>query len=152
MNISISISWFFLFQVGLSCVWLYITCIIMPYVYIYIYSPIYIYIYHIHRSLAAQYYINEIIRPHVKPHIDHHTLADGTAFMQGGATPHTARISQEVLTGAAIDALVWPAKNPDINIIKNVGSVMLRRIKCVNPLPKCRWTSCSMHGEWQNIT
>ena len=49
---------------------------------------------------------------------------------------HTARISQEVLIGAAFDVPVWPAKNPDINIIKNVWSVMLRRIYGVNPLSK----------------
>ena len=67
--------------------------------------------------------------------------------MQGGATPHTTRIIQEVFTGAAIDAFVWPAKNPDINIIKNVWSVMLRRIKCVNPLPKMQ-LSVMQHARW----
>ena len=48
-----------------------------------------------------------------------------TAFMQGGAAPHT-RIRQEVLTSAATAILLWPARNPDISIIKNVWSVMLR--------------------------
>ena len=84
----------------------------------------------------AQNYTDKIIRPHVKPHIDNRALADGAAFMQGGPTPHTARLSQEVLIGAAIDVLVWSAKNPDINIIKKVWSVMLKRINGVNPLPK----------------
>ena len=56
--------------------------------------------------------------------------------MQAGATPHTARMSQEVLTGVAIDVLVWSVNNPDINIIKNVWSVMLSRINGVDPLPK----------------
>ena len=60
----------------------------------------------------------------------------GLPLCKGGATPHTARINQEVLTGVAIDVLVWPAKNSDINIIKNVWSVMLRRINGVDPLPK----------------
>ena len=166
------------------------------------YFPKYV-AYHIHRSLAAQNYTDDILRPHVKPHIDNHALADETAFMQGGATPHTARIRQEVLTGAAIDVLVWPAEKPhysdvimgamasqitslttvysshlfrrrskktsklsdtglcegnslvpaqmasnaenfsnlkssswDISIIKNLWSVLSRRINGVNPLPK----------------
>ena len=92
--------------------------------------------YHIHRGLTAQNYSDEIVRLPVKPHIDYQALADGTALMQGGATSHTANISQEVLIDAAIGVLVWPAKNPVINTIKNVWSVMLRRISGMNPLPK----------------
>ena len=92
--------------------------------------------YHIHRGLTAQNCSDEIVRPPVKPHIDYQALADGTAFMQGGTTPHTANISQEVRADAAIRVLVWPAKNPDINIIKNVWSVMLRRINGMKPLPQ----------------
>ena len=56
--------------------------------------------------------------------------------MQGGVPSHTARISQEVLTGAAIDVVVRPAKDPDINIIKNVWSFMLKCINDGTPLPK----------------
>ena len=56
--------------------------------------------------------------------------------MHGGATPNTARISQEVLTGAAFDVLMWPAKTPAINIFTYEWSVMLRRVDGVNPLPK----------------
>ena len=93
-------------------------------------------VFHIHGGLTAQNNIDEIRRPHVKPLIDNHALADETAFMQGGATPHTARISQEVLTYAAIDVLVWSVKNPNINIIKNVWSVILSVINGVDPLLK----------------
>ena len=60
---------------------------------------------HIHRGLTAQKYTDDILMPHVKPHIDNHALVDQTAFMHGGATPHTARISQEVFTGVAIDVI-----------------------------------------------
>ena len=52
-----------------------------------------------------QNYTDEILRLHVKSHIGYHVLADGTAFMQEVATPHTTRISQEVLISAAIDVL-----------------------------------------------
>ena len=54
----------------------------------------------IHEYLTAQKYIDEIVKPRVKPHADNHALADSTVFMRGGAKPHTARISQDVLASA----------------------------------------------------
>ena len=51
----------------------------------------------IHEGLNAQKYIGEMVRPQVKPHVDNPALGDSTAFMRGGAKPHTARISQDVL-------------------------------------------------------
>ena len=59
-----------------------------------------------------------------------------------------ARISQEALTGAALDVLEWPAKNPDINIIKNVWSVLLRRIYGMNPLSKIQ-LSVLQRARWK---
>ena len=52
----------------------------------------------IYGGLTGEKYIDEIIRRHVEPHIDSHTLTDRYIFMWGVARPHTARISQELLT------------------------------------------------------
>ena len=61
--------------------------------------------------------------------------------MQDGAT---AMVSQKVLNKSAIDVLLWPAKSPDINVIKNVWSVMSRRINGMNPLPR---NATELHAE-----
>ena len=84
----------------------------------------------IHECLTAQKYIDEIIRPHVKPTM---ALADSIVFMQGGAKPHTARISQDVLTRAT--NLLLSAKNPDVSIIANLWLIMYRNIIGMNLLP-----------------
>ena len=54
-------------------------------------------------------------------------------FMQDGVTPHGSRIRHGCLTSVTIDVL-WPAKSPDINTIKNVlSTVMSRRINVMTP-------------------
>ena len=69
----------------------------------------------IHEYLTAQKYIDEIVRPHVKPHVDNHAVEDSTVFMRGGAKPRTARIRQGVLARAT--NLLLSTKNADICII-----------------------------------
>ena len=46
----------------------------------------------INQDVTAQKYIDEIVRPHVDPHIDNNALTDSTVLMQGGAKPQTTRI------------------------------------------------------------
>ena len=86
-----------------------------------------------HEGLIAHKYTDEMVRPHVKPHVNNHALADSTVFMRGGAKPHTARKSQDVLASAT--NLLLSAKNPDISIIANLWSIMSRNINGMNPLP-----------------
>ena len=92
--------------------------------------------YHIHRGPTAEKYTVEILRPNVKQHIAYYALADWAALVQDGATPQTAMIRQKAFNNAAIDVLLWPGKSPYINIIKNIWSVISRRINGMNPL---RW-------------
>ena len=66
----------------------------------------------------------------------YYALADGAVFRQEGATPQAARIRQKVLNSAAIDVPLWPTKCPYINIIKNVWSVILRRINGMDQFPR----------------
>ena len=37
-----------------------------------------------HEGLLAQKDIDEIVRPHVEPHVDNHALADSTVLIRGG--------------------------------------------------------------------
>ena len=87
--------------------------------------------FHDNDGLTAQKYIDEIVRPHVKPHVDKHALADNTVFMRGGTKPHMARLSQDVLASAT--NFLLSAKNPDISIIANLWSIMSRNTIGMNP-------------------
>ena len=80
----------FRFQVGLSCIRLYRSCIIIG-------IPLNAR-HHIHRGLIAHIYTDIILRRHGKPHNDCHALTDKAIFLQVGATPHAARKSQRCLT------------------------------------------------------
>ena len=66
----------------------------------------------IHEGLTAKKNIDEMGRPHAKPHVDNPALANSTVFVRGGAKPHT---SQDVLASATKHLL--SAKNPDICIV-----------------------------------
>ena len=105
------------------------------------------------RRLTAQKYTDHILGPHVEPHIDNHVLADRGVFMQDGASPHAARISEGFLASAAIDVLLWPTKGPDISIIENIWSYISRRINGINPVPRnTAELRAAVHNEWQSVT
>ena len=87
----------------------------------------------IHKGLTAQKCIDEMARPHVKPHVDNHALANSTVFMRGGAKPHAARTSRDVLASAT--NLLLSAKNPDICTIAHLRSIMSRNIIDMNLFP-----------------
>ena len=84
----------------------------------------------IHEGLTAQKCIGEIFRPHVKPRVDNHALADSTVLIRGGANPPTERISQNVLVNAT--NLLLSAKNPNIIITANLWWIVSRNIKCMS--------------------
>ena len=86
----------------------------------------------IHEGLIAQKYIDEIVKPHVEPHVDNHALADSTVLIRGGTKTSTTRMGQDVPANAT--GLLLSAKNPDISIIANLWSIVSRNINGMNLL------------------
>lgn len=68
--------------------------------------------------------------------------------MHDGATPHTARVSQDYLHQAAIDVMLWPSISPDLNIMENIWSFMSRHINVAEVLPRSCVGLCTTLG-WQ---
>ena len=98
----------FRFQVGLSCVWLYITCIIID-------IPLKKHVSYLQRPDCTELYWWNL-RLYVKPHIDYHACQMGLPSCRKGQHLVQQGKSQEFLTGMAIGDLLWPAKRVQISI------------------------------------
>ena len=107
----------------------------------------------IHIGLTASNRTDEILRPHVKPHINYHALADRTVFMQNEGTIHTAMISHEfhdqcdkwcppVASKGSRYQYGWQGMGGFIKPYQWYQTITATR----------SWSSCSVHNEWQNIT
>ena len=104
-------------------------------------------------NLNGRRYVDEILEPHVEPHMDNHALNDRPIFMQDGATPHTARISQGFLHDAAIDVMLWPSKSPDLNIIENLWSHISRSINALPERPRnAAQLRDAVHDKWRALS
>ncbi|GFV96608.1 transposable element Tcb2 transposase [Trichonephila clavipes] len=69
----------------------------------------------IHATLTAQWYVYDILQPHVLPLMQR---LPGANFQQDNARPLTARVSQDCLH--TVTALPWPARSPDLSPIKHI--------------------------------
>ncbi|GFV95444.1 transposable element Tcb1 transposase [Trichonephila clavipes] len=58
----------------------------------------------IHGTMTAQWYVHDILQPHVLPLIQR---LPGALFQQDNVRPHTARVSQVCLR--TVNLLPWPA-------------------------------------------
>ena len=73
--------------------------------------------------------------------------------MQDGATPHTARVSQDYLHQAAIDVMLWPSISPDLSIMENIWSFMSRHINAAEVLPRnAEQLRGAVHNAWQAVS
>ncbi|GFV89099.1 transposable element Tcb2 transposase [Trichonephila clavipes] len=66
-------------------------------------------------SLTAQWYVHDILKPHVLPLMQRLL---GAIFLQDNARPHTARVSQDCLR--KITTLPWLARSPDVSPIEHI--------------------------------
>ena len=96
-------------------------------------------------GLTAQKYTDHILGSHNKPHMDDHAFGRYSCLQ--------ARIGEGFLANAAIYVLLWPAKDPDINIIESIWSYISRRINGMNPLPRNNiGLRAVVNNEWQSVT
>ena len=126
----------FLFQVGQARMGLYRACISTA---ISLKCPV-----QYPQRPNCKNYTDEILRPRIKPPIDHHALADRAVFIHDGATLNVARISQKCLTNATTDVFLWLANIPDINVIENVWTIISRLNNNMNQLPQNAAELCRM--------
>uniref|UniRef100_A0A8C7PIK9 Transposase Tc1-like domain-containing protein n=1 Tax=Oncorhynchus mykiss TaxID=8022 RepID=A0A8C7PIK9_ONCMY len=77
-------------------------------------------------SLTAIRYRDEIVRPLVRPYAG--AVGPGFLLMQDNARPHVAGVCQQFLQEEGIDAMDWPARSPDLNLIEHIWDIMSRSI------------------------
>ncbi|GFY03320.1 transposable element Tcb2 transposase [Trichonephila clavipes] len=82
-------------------------------------------------TLTGQRYVDDILRPHVRPFLNG---LPGAIFQQDNAHPHTARVAQDFLRH--FQTLPWPARSPDLSPVEHVWDQLKRQ------MPSCR----SVHG------
>ncbi|GFX05739.1 transposable element Tcb1 transposase [Trichonephila clavipes] len=76
-------------------------------------------------TMIAQRYIHNFLQTQVWPLIQEFS---GAIFQQGGARPHTARLSQDCFCIAT--TLPWPARFPELSPMKHIwdGKLGISRV------------------------
>ncbi|GFX24218.1 DDE_3 domain-containing protein [Trichonephila clavipes] len=74
-------------------------------------------------TLTGQRYVDDILRPHVRPFVNG---LPGAIFQQDNARPHTARVAQGFLHH--FQTLPWPAHFPDLSPVENVWDQLKRQM------------------------
>ncbi|GFU00761.1 DDE_3 domain-containing protein [Trichonephila clavipes] len=72
-------------------------------------------------TLTGQHYVDDILRPHVRPFLNG---LPGAIFQQDNARPHTARVAQDFL--CHFQTLPWPTRSLDLCLVEHVGDQLKR--------------------------
>lgn len=83
-------------------------------------------------GVTAQVYINQVLQPHVVPHIQR---CPNTILQQDNARPHTARATRLFLQQQNIPVMRWPAMSPDLNPVEHFWDQLQRDINRLRPRP-----------------
>ncbi|GFS56782.1 DDE_3 domain-containing protein [Trichonephila clavipes] len=74
-------------------------------------------------TLTGQRYVDDILRPHVRPFLNG---LPGAIFQQDNARPHTTRVAQYFLRH--FQTLPWPARSPDLSPVEHVWDQLKRQM------------------------
>ncbi|GFX68591.1 transposable element Tcb2 transposase [Trichonephila clavipes] len=74
-------------------------------------------------TLTGQCYVDDILRPHVRPFLNG---LPGAIFEQDNARPHTARVAQDFLRH--FQTLPWPARSPDLSPVEHAWDQLKRQM------------------------
>ncbi|GFX04694.1 transposable element Tcb2 transposase [Trichonephila clavipes] len=101
-------------------------------------------------TMTGQRYIDEVLLPHVR--LFRGAVGDKFVFMDDNATCHRTFAVQDCLDSEGIQRLVWPARSPDLNPIKNVWDALGRQVDGRNYLPTNKNTLIrALTEEWDKL-
>ncbi|GFW99289.1 DDE_3 domain-containing protein [Trichonephila clavipes] len=72
-------------------------------------------------TLTRQCYVDDILRPHVRPFLNG---LPGAIFQQDNARPHTARVAEDFLRH--FQTLPWPTRSPNFSPVEHVWNQLKR--------------------------
>ncbi|GFT28181.1 transposable element Tcb2 transposase [Trichonephila clavipes] len=101
-------------------------------------------------TMTGQRYIDEVLLPHVR--LFRGAVGDKFVFMDDNATCHRTFAVQDCLDSEGIQRLVWPARSPDLNPIKNVWDALGRQVDGRNYPPTNKNTLIrALTEEWDKL-
>ncbi|GFT71974.1 transposable element Tc3 transposase [Trichonephila clavipes] len=101
-------------------------------------------------TMTGQRYIDEVLLPHVR--LFRGAVGDKFVFMDDNATCHRTIAVQDCLHSEGIQRLVWPARFPDLNPIKNVWDALGRQVAGRNSPPTYKNTLIrTLTVEWDKL-
>ncbi|GFX85804.1 transposable element Tcb2 transposase [Trichonephila clavipes] len=101
-------------------------------------------------TMTGQRYIDEVLLPHVR--LFRGSVGDKLVFIDDNATCYRTLAVQDCLDSEGIQRLVWPARSPDLNPIKNVWYALGRQVAGQNYPPTNKNTLIrALTEEWDKL-
>ena len=100
-------------------------------------------------NLTARQYINQVLRPHVRPLF---RQRNGLTFQQDDARPHVARLTMDFFRANNIDVLPWPGNSPGCDPIERMWDILGRHLRQRQQQPQTvQQLAAALREEWVRI-